>query len=116
MTHITVSSDVITKAAAAYIEICEDFDEKLENEVINTYLGKRYWWNLWVPLSRDRVVEELEPLGYIVDRRLWSRRVDTKLYSTARRLLLLAKHGDPITLSLGDAWILDRLDTKENQE
>lgn len=107
MAHIVCSAKKVREAAQAIIDSINEYRSKMdEKAIVHTMQHKRVcWWKVWQPvgMTREQAIKRLDDVNGI-----WGWRCHTGYgdMSKARRLLLLAEHGDPVTVDEESASIL----------
>ncbi len=106
MAHIVCSAEKVREAALAVIKMIEekrhDRDEKAIARVMQN--ERVAWWKVWEPrgMTREQAIKWLDASD------MWGWRSGYAWgdLEKAKNLLLLAEHGDPVTIDADSARVL----------
>lgn len=106
MAHIVCSAEKVREAAQAVIKQIEDTRTKRDEKAIARVMKNErvHWWKLWQPagMTREQAIKWLDASD------MWGWR-SCYAYgdlSKAKKLLILAEHGDPVTIDGESALVL----------
>jgi hypothetical protein len=106
MAHIVCSAEKVREAAQLVIKNIEETRTKRDEKAIARVMEKERvcWWKFWQPagMTREQAIKWLDASD------MWGWRSGYAWgdLSKAEKLLLLAEHGDPVTIDEESARVL----------
>ncbi len=106
MAHIVCTAEKVYESAKAVIKGIEEERIARDEKPITHVMGHKRvaWWKVWQPvgMTREQAIKWLDTSD------MWGWRSDYAggALNTAKKLLILAEHGDPVTIDEESAAVL----------
>ncbi len=106
MAHIVCTAEKVYGSAKAVIKMIEEERLARDEKSITRVMGheRETWWKVWQPvgMTREQAIKWLDTSDMWGWRSCYAR----DALNTAKKLLILAEHGDPLTIDEESAAVL----------